>query len=57
VLFMAIYMYLGPFSSRVTAEIEQRIAASYQAQPATGAIGSRAAAAMVLARKSVSKPS
>ena len=36
---MAIYMYLGPFSSRVTAEIEQRIAASYQAQPATGAIG------------------
>jgi len=53
---MAIYMYLGPFSSHA-AEIEQRVAASYQAQPATGAAGSRAAAAMVLARKSVSKPS
>jgi len=52
---MAIYMYLGPFSSRVTAEIEQRIAASYQAQPATGAAGSRAAAAMALARKPVIK--
>jgi hypothetical protein len=55
VLLMAIYMYLGPFSSRLTAEIEQRIAVLYQAQPATGATGSRAAAAMALARKSVIK--
>ena len=52
---MAIYMYLGPFSSRVTAEIEQRIVASYQSQPATGAADSRAAAAMALARKPVIK--
>jgi hypothetical protein len=55
VLLMAIYMYIEPFSSRVTAEIEQRIVASYQSQPATGAADSRAAAAMALARMSVIK--
>ena len=52
---MAIYMCLGRFSCHVTAEIQQRIGASYQAQPATGATGSRAAAAMALARKPVIK--
>ena len=52
---MAIYMCLGRFSCHVTAEIQQRIGASYQAQPATGVADLRAAAAMALARKSVIK--